>query len=491
MKLVKCKALLSEVQGKSMTPENAKSLLQECEALQTSIIDPICHRDKQEFQLELVKYYASQDLDKACQIAEKLPSSSDLLFKAAQCIQKAGSTSEQVKPLFEQAFNAHVQEIGLYLQSKNDVVDIIQLSFTRTLEFAEIFSSLCSDELKAKSLGQAKELAYKFGDPLNRHMAFWRIVACCHKMRDDAQKDIVFFIYKTKDALIEITEDIIEYSAPDSSIDAYLELADICFLVEDYREMKKWLGLAKSKIDKNALVDRIKYFGRWVKLEKKFSANKKTGHKLNTPSVEYVIKENLELIPMRRDLSTKDRAEAYLNIANAYQELGKMDDAEEAIGEAFKQAQTLPASTDQETASKIELLDLICINCYWNRVSIHAKSVMSALEGLYDQFPPTNLSDSSWSKERLGSFILYFYNEMKYFAEAKIFLDKYLLDFQKEPATHRIGRLMTAAEFNLFNKVINEERCDQLKTLLETAENLLPQVASVHYKDVVSRLAKG
>jgi len=110
MKMVKCSALLAEAKGKSA--EAAKSLLEECEAVLTSIPMTASLRwDRERILLPLAKRYVKENPAKACQITQHLSWSYDLLVVAQSILElHPAFDGDKLNALVTRAYEIKVKE---------------------------------------------------------------------------------------------------------------------------------------------------------------------------------------------------------------------------------------------------------------------------------------------------------------------------------------------------------------------------------------------
>jgi len=477
-KLAKCQALFDEAKEKDF--ENAKPLLQQCEALLASITAD-SSSDKRRFLMKIAKYYAECNPERSYQMALSF-SSSDELFTIAQSIYKKHPdfNADKLNTLFSRAYEAQNQEEKDPNRSR-----ILFTNLREMLELVKVFHSLKNDTLSNQCMTKALELAKAETKDLDQSTAFCQIARCYQEIGNPEMR-----------SSIELARALLNDKVVGVHIiGARLNLAHTFFSFEDFSNMDQVLKEAMSLIEKDDPLTTLKNLYSLAKLTTEIRKSEKAKSTFKNFEVEPLIQKAFTALQENKlnSLSAEARASGYLEIASIYQGLlNHSVEGSKALDAAFQEIQKLPEDTDEAINAKIDLL--MQLSHFYEKDANTMGKIIQSLENLYDRCPVEFDSTSGLEEEKpgFGKEILRLYNKAGLTEQSDVFFQKYLSDLQTSQRDkdifNKINRLVTYAH----RYVGDYQNVGQIRAQLEAAEALLPQVtSSISYKYALSMIIQG
>jgi hypothetical protein len=505
-KLVKCRALLLEADEKQAT-ENIQPLLQQCEALLTSITQKTLSDGKESLLAKLAQHYAKTDPEHAYAIAQRLPlplrllnpvKSIQRLFDVAQSIQKQHPDFDKIKLDF------------LYLRALD--VAFENPSLMNWVDWSPILVKACH-RVQARNLcvKRAHDLAHTDENPLaltvkknpldrlkplDRMKALCKIAECSYEIHDQC---------RTKSS-IDSAKELMDKMPKEDLIQAHLVLANAYLCVGNISEMDQELRDVEQlfKADLSLIHKNLSGF---AKLINKINEKNMVESYFHNFKVEDMIEKALvHISSLARLDQAQQKAEAYLDLADLCQiELVKSS-ALKYINwdDVYNVIVSLPCDSEIEINSKIiainSKIDLLSrlIHFYKNDLGV-AQKILQELERLYDQYPvEANALMGFWNKAELGKKIVMLYNEVGLADESEQFFKKQISDIVDLKDTDASDSIIELAASNRITNLAHygeDFSCskEQKKAALEAAEkDLLPQVKSNNQRNfVLAHIAEG
>ncbi len=416
--------------------------------------------------MELIQIYAKIDLNHADELAQRLTSHDDV-FEAAQLIQKTKPDFDHQKLLlhFGKSLQLLTAEAG-----KERKFAIPFLDVNSSLDLAKAFHRLKDEKSKTIALGLALIFKQKCNGSLSQIRALCEIAKVCHKIGN--QDHYTRSVEEAK----KLCSDVLSKS---DLVHAHLTFAHLFLSTHEYAKMDEELKEIQEAFQAADSYVRAEKCGELVVIMNKIQTTETVSSEFKNFSVEPLIKAVSDSLPSALSATTADRrAKAYLDVAGAYSELGKDNEAKQTLRLALDQIKTLPENTEEEIKTKDDLLRKATV--FYKKHSDEVCETLQLLNNLYDKIP----SFESLKKETIALTIIHTYNEMGRKHESMLFFNKYLSDKknQKKEVESQIIYLMS--DYPCF---LPEQR----KALLEAAEALLPKVSSSTYADMTSRIAEG
>ncbi len=440
LKLVKCKALLNEFNEKKDL-----ALLSACETLLGSISDKK-NLEKQGILLDLVKYHSSQNPDRAYEFAQQLTSAHALL-DAAEQIKKDHPTfdTEKLASLLVRA----------YVTRPSTELSIPHLDFSFYLKMAKAFYSLGKMDLRDQAFAKATAIL----PSLNLVTSFCETARCCQEI--GVQEKVDGYLAEA------------EKLCTGDSISAYLTLANTFFFLSKFDKMDEIIDkLIKHLSNSNNIIIKTQKLPQLAKLLDEIRANNTCTSKHKTFFQGAFILDIFNFVQDPSDKTPTGRAEAYLNLAETYQSLGNEPRVNEATSLAFKEIEKVVRDPQISIATKESLL----------LVAFSYKNVPDTFFDLVKPFE--RLRELPF---RMQGNTLTLYNEkMKGQARHQAWFEGYFkrITDAKATAYDKIKELTKGIDQNSFTP-------EQTKTLLETAEQLLPQVDPLFRALATADVAQG
>jgi hypothetical protein len=486
LKDVQIHALLNEV--RSLLKDNPlaeiKPLLQKCETLQAP--------DPDKVSLELIKYYAKVDVGHAYQLAVRLSSPSNL-FQAAKSIQNEKPDFDSLKLLclYEkslQSLNADAERSGKDIGLLCDETTALRLAkafhglrnnlsnLNKSLDLASIFIKNNLSNLN-KSLGAAL-LALssneKYTCLLSRVRAFCEFAEVCHEV----DRPGIYYEEAMREVKAALSEPTLESMSKLDQVRAHVAVARLFLSTGNYGEMDEELKKIQMLFPALDSYARTKACVELADIFKKIQSTEGVDSKFKANPAAPIVKAVFDSLSIALQATTaKRRAKAYLNIANAYDNLDTSDGVKkQAICLAIEQIKTLPEGSYEEIKPKADLL--LKVTDFYKDFPDQAREVLQLLETLYDKI---SSPDPAGNKTEIAITIIYISNKMK--LDCKTFFNKYLSDLknQKKDICSKIDDLIPPIRF------LPEQR----KAMLEIAEVLMSQVPSHSYAQMTSLIANG
>jgi hypothetical protein len=469
LKLVTCRALLLEDDGKQIT-DNIQPRLQQCEALLASISDKKLSHEQERLLVKLADLYAKTDLDHAYSIAQRL-TFSDCLLSATKSIQEQNPDFDKTKltSLYEKTSDAKLLEL-----KSSQTTEFLKMSLTDVLwllDLAKKVDWMSHSKYGNRFFTQAKAFADTLKNPLEEVKALCKIAQLEHEIQS----------YSSVDSTIWSVSKLIRKMPKEDVIQAHLVLADTYLSIGYSMQMDRDLQKVVKLFDADPATIH-KEIGAFAKLIKKINENPTFISGFRNFNIEDLINKALDHI---NTLGGKDQVEAYLDLASLCQDELEASPAFKNFHwkDVYNEIGALPWSTETEINSKINLLI---------RILPFFKNDLKGAQALFQMLMlltpiKTESLEGGWNTARLWKKIIALYIEMGLAEESNAFSQKHIQDIvrQKDMAAEKITQLaFYGSEFGCST--------EQKIAALEAAEKLLPQLNStVDRRIALAQIAEG